>query len=203
MDDNILFSALCEEPEGTFVRNVYPFLFTVENLVLLWNKVKQFPTLMGKEIYDFESMLNFFVYEKEGSDPESKGLCVVVDEFIGIFWLTDIEWPRQASIHYTFFDRRHKGRIDLCKKAICYVFDKYKFHRLYTTVPLYASPALNFVEKIGFIKDGRLRSNTYFKNDWHDSNIYSILETEIDKLREEVPWEVVTLQTTEVKLIQG
>lgn len=202
MDDNILFTALCKEPEGTFIRNVYPFTFTIPNLQLLWSKVSQFPTLMGKEIHNLEEMVNFFVFEKENRDPEGKGLCVVVDNFIGIFWLTDIEWPRQASIHYTFFDRRHKGRIELCKKAILYVFERYKFHRLYTTVPLYASPALNFIEKIGFIKDGRLRSNTFFKNDWHDSNIYSILESEIGKLKEESSWEVATQQIIDLKLTE-
>lgn len=184
MDDNILFSSVCDEPNLTIERKVYPIQFDLPTLDKLWNRVKLFPTLMGVEVKNFGDMWNFFITELPNDEIRGKGLCVVVDDFIGIFWLTDIEWPRQASIHYTFFDRRHKGRIDLCKKAIIYVFEKYKFHRLYTTVPLYAAPALNFVEKLGFKKDGRLRSNTYFKNDWHDSNIYSILESEVDKLKE-------------------
>jgi RimJ/RimL family protein N-acetyltransferase len=175
----ILFQSVCREPEGDFLRIATPFLFTPDNINELWNKVNKFPTLMGKEINDLADMVDFFVKDHGNGSLESRGLCAQIDDLVGIFWLTDIEWPKQASIHYTFFDRRHKGRIDLCKEAIKYIFSKYKFHRIYTQVPLYARAPMKFVESIGFIKDGRLRSNTYFKGEWYDSNVYSILESEV------------------------
>lgn len=175
----VLFSSTCNEPEGEVTRKVTDFPFTPENLQRLWFRAREFNTLMGIEIKDWQDMLNFFVKEYPNGSFESRGLCVQVDDLVGIFWLTDIEWPKQASIHYTFFDRRHKGREELCKEAIKYVFSTYRFHRVYTTVPIYAKVALQFIERLGFKKEGRLRSNTLFKGQWWDANVYSILETEV------------------------
>jgi RimJ/RimL family protein N-acetyltransferase len=177
--DDVLFTSICEEPEGTVIRKVTPFLFTPDNLCRLWAAVQKFPTLMGKEVSNFDQMLDFFVKDHGDGKYEARGLCAQVDDMLGIFWLTDIEWPKQASIHYTFFDRRHRGRVDLCKSAVKYVLNKYRFHRIYTQVPLYAKSPMKFVESIGFVKDGRLRSNSFFRGEWYDSNVYSILDSEV------------------------
>jgi hypothetical protein len=121
LDGNeILFQATCEEPEGTFLRVARPLIFTPDNIGRLWEKVNKFPTLMGIEIKDLQDMLNFFVKDYGNGTLQARGLCAQIDDLQGIFWLTDIEWPKQASIHYTFFDRRHKGRVDLCKEAVKY-----------------------------------------------------------------------------------
>lgn len=176
---DVLFECICNEPEGDIIRKVTPFPFTPENLAKLWLKAKEFPTLMGKEIPTFDHMLSIFVATNDQGQHNSKGLCVQIDDLIGLFWLTDIEWPNQCSIHYTFFDRRHRGRLDLCKMAVKYIFNKYQFHRVYTQVPLYAKSILKFVEDIGFKKDGRMRSNVFFRHSWYDSNMYSILDTEV------------------------
>lgn len=179
VSSEVLFESLCEEPEGFVIRRVTPFIFSPENLERLWNKAKEFPTLMGVDIPTFDKMLNIFVHQSEDGAIKAKGLCAQIDDLTGIFWLTDIEWPVQASIHYTFFDRRHWGRIDLCKLAIKYIFSKYQFHRIYTQVPLYTKSTLKFVENIGFKKDGRLRSNVFYKGEWYDSNLYSVLAGEV------------------------
>lgn len=177
--NEVLFEVECDEPEGKVIRKVTPFVFSEENLLKLWAKVSQFPTLMGKEVRDFNDMLYMFIHFSETNEMRAKGLCCQIDDLVGIFWLTDIEWPGQASLHYTFFDRRHRGRHDLCKAAIKYVFHKYKFHRVYTQVPLYAKYVLKFVGELGFKKEGRLRSTVFHKNVWYDSNIYSILSEEV------------------------
>lgn len=179
MEEDVLFQALCKEPEGDYLRIATPLPFTPENLKALWDKVQKFPTLMGKEISSFQDMMDFFVKDHGNGLIESRGLCAQIDNLVGIFWLTDIEWPHQASIHYTFFDRRHRGRSELCKEAIKYIFHKYKFHRIYTQVPLYARSPMKFVESLGFVREGRLRSSTFFKGEWFDTNVYSILESEI------------------------
>lgn len=181
VQSEVLFTCSCNEPEGVITRVVTPFLFTPENLIKLWDKAKEFPMLMGQEIPTFDHMCAIFIHKQTNGDLVSKGLCAQIDDLVGLFWLTDIEHPKQCSLHYTFFDRRHKGRVDLCKAAIEYVLRKYQFHRIYTQVPLYAKSIISFVESLGFKKDGRIRSNVLYKGEWFDSNMYSILENEIVK----------------------
>jgi len=174
----ILFSATCDEPEGVVVRNVYSFKYSMDNLKLLWEKTKQFPVLLGHEIQTFDDFLRCFILIDTAGNIMPMGILMIVDDFVGAFILKDIDWPREASIHYTFFDRRHKGRLDLCATAIRYVFDRYNFQKLYTKIPLYAKGSLNFVEKLGLKKEGRIRNNALFRGKYYDVNYYGILKEE-------------------------
>jgi len=141
---------------------------------------------MGWEILTYDQFLEFFITPTSNrSDPDffkSKGICARVDDYVGIFWLTDINLqhpPHDASIHYTFFDRRTNGRLNLCRKAIEYVFDWYGFNRLWTQVPLFSKPTLKFVEDIGFRKEGRIRQNREYKGNKFDSNLYALTRDEV------------------------
>jgi hypothetical protein len=195
-DGSLMFQCECDEPKiGKVIRSVYRVEFTPQNLEKLYEKAKQFKHIMGWEIPSYEHFISFFLSPVEGGKFEARGLCARIDDFIGIFWLTDINYTHQpfdASIHYTFFDRRHKGRLDLCKEAIRYVFDTYQFERLWTTVPVYMyqpyvksgkrndkSSVMQFVEEIGFKKEGRLKNKAQFKGQLFDSNLYALTKDEV------------------------
>jgi RimJ/RimL family protein N-acetyltransferase len=177
--DDIVFSVICDEPEGKVLRNVRMFEFTSENLHKLYFQVTKFRTFLGVEVRTFEDMLRIFVDEGPHGEIIPKGLCLVVDDFVGIFWLTDIVGLHEASVHYTFFDRRHKGRQELCRAALNHAFSVFKFHRLWTKVPVNAVGVLFFIEQIGFTKVGRLRRSTYFRGKYYDTNVYDLLHEEI------------------------
>jgi RimJ/RimL family protein N-acetyltransferase len=169
---------LLKVPEVDIIITVRPITFTLENLKRLWEKVSQFPTLMGNEVHTQEDMMRFFVSEPIPGEFVPRGLCMVIDDFIGIFWLGDINGLMEASVHYTFFDRRHRGRVDLCKKAIEYAFRAYQFHRLFTKVPVSEVRVMAFVESLGFVKEGRLRRSTYYRSKFYDTNVYGLLREE-------------------------
>lgn len=176
----VVLHATCDEPEGRMVRSVYPLDLSIENLRTFWEKAKQFDHLFTKEIReDFTKFINMLI--KQGPDGiTSTGLFWVIDDFVGVFYLTDIQPEVDALVHYTFFDGRHRGRELLVKEMLKYIFTRYKFQRLTAEAPLYATPQLfKFAEKIGFVKEGRRRSSVPFDGDWFDMNLYGILREEV------------------------
>lgn len=176
--DGVAFTCLCSEPEGDVLRTVKEFEFNQENLIRLYYQVSKFPTFMGIEIRNINDMLRFFVTEDSNGTIIPKGLCLVIDDFIGVFWLTDIKGLHEASVHYTFFDKRHKGRVNLCKEALKFCFNRFKFHRLWTQVPFTATGVLTFIESLGFVKVGKTRRSTLYKGKFYDTVIYDLLAEE-------------------------
>lgn len=173
-----IFTAICNEPEGTVERGVYPLIFTPENLQKFWDKAKQFPTIYGMEIKDVSDFYNLFVNQSDGN-LSLNGLFWVIDDFVGVFYLTDITGT-EASVHYSFFDRRHKGRVPLVKKMLKFVFEKYKFRRINASIPLYTRPfTRHFASNIGFTLEGKKRKASFFKGDWYDVLQYGMLMEEV------------------------
>lgn len=177
---NPVISVECDEPQGKVVRSVYPMVLDRENLLQFWEKSKKYPTLFATEIKnDFSKFVNLFVADtKEGL--RAKGLLWRVDDFVGVFYMTDIEPEVDAMVHFTFFDGRIRGRDKLAREMLKWAFNKYKFQRLSVKVPLYVVPAaIHFVERIGFKKEGRIRRSALFNNNWFDTVHYGILEEEL------------------------
>src|SRR6266496_5379230 len=131
-ESKIILSAVCPEPEGKVVREVWRMPVTIENLETLWERSRIFKTLFAEEIRgDFKKFCELFLsYGAEGI--ELNGLFYVIDDFVGVFYMTDINPGVDAKAHYTFFDRRHRGRIGLVKAMLKYAFTHYGFRRLST-----------------------------------------------------------------------
>lgn len=183
IDNNtLLFQAPCyEKRSGRIIRSAYILPFTRDNLSILWQKAQKYPTLMGVEINSLEDLMRFFVEIDENGELLSKGLCAVVDDFTGIFWLTDIDEPtNSASVHYTFFDGVQRGRTELAQEALRYLFNTYKFSVLWTSVPLYAKYPLNFIERIGFKKVKREPKKASLFGVKYDIYIYEIRPEDLE-----------------------
>lgn len=177
----VILRVECDEPEGKIARSVRPLRMTKENLHTLFHKFGQFKTIIGKEFTgDFKQFCNLFLTQNPDGSVESNGIFWVVDDFVGIFYITDIQPGVDCVVHYSFFDRRHKGRIVLIKEMMKYVFTVLKFQRLTVKIPLYAKESVfHFTEKyLGFTKEGRLRRAEHFDDKWFDVNIYGLLREE-------------------------
>lgn len=186
----VLFSAICDEPDGLIEREVRKLEFTPDNLKKLWEKQRHFRTLMGREIHTFDEMVNFFMYQNPDGSFAARGLAYVIDDYVGIFWLSDIVHPAYAEVHYTFFDRRHRGRVNLVREAIKWTFSFWQLNRLYVRVGAYAPEPIHFVTKVGFKREGRLRKCMYYRGNWYDALCFGILKEEINK------WEVAETSLT-------
>lgn len=175
-----ILSVVCDEPEGNIVRNVYRFEMTPESLLEFWNKAKQFPTLFGEEIKsDAQKFIDMFFKVSTDGYVSSDSLFFLVDDFVGLFRISEAEENGNANVHYTFFDGRHRGRLGLVRSMIKWVFNEYGFHRLSVEIPNYARPGVrHFVTEIGFVYEGKKRSAALYKGERFDVNLYSLLNDE-------------------------
>lgn len=175
-----ILQVTCDEPSGKITHTVRRLILTPQNLHTFWTKARQFKTLFNQEVRDdFKKFLEVFL--RDGPNGvETNGLFWVVDDFMGLLYITDIVPECDALAEYTFFDRRTRGREPLVRAMLKYVFDKYNFNRLTVEVGVYAHPAtMKFIESVGFKNEGRKRRATLFDNKWFDVLIYGILKEEL------------------------
>lgn len=179
-----VLSAMCNEPEGAIERHVYRMLLTPNNFYKMWEKSKEYRTLFTDEINgDFKKYAEAFI-SQDPDDPDkftAHGLFWVIDDFVGVYYLTHIH-TKEATAHFTFFDRRMNGREELTKTMIKYVFDRYGFERLNVEIPAYAQrTTIVFVEKgIGAVFEGRKRKAALYKDAKFDVLQYGILREEAE-----------------------
>lgn len=177
---NKILSCDCHEPEGIVTRSIYSLELTQPNLMKFWEASRKYPTLFSSAVNDdFNKFCNLFLYVKPDGSFGSNGLFYVVDDFVGVYYLTDIMSSGDATAHYTFFDRRHRGRVDITKALMKYVFNEYHFNRLTTVVPTFAKRQTHkFVERIGFSKEGQKRNAAYYAGRLFDEMHYGLLRNE-------------------------
>jgi RimJ/RimL family protein N-acetyltransferase len=174
-----ILSVACEEPKGTVIRSVNILPITIENLKRFYDVASKFTILFGKPLTGIDDFISRFVYfDKEGT-PDLYGPIWVIDDFVGVFTLTDMT-PSDAIAHFTFLDRRFKGRLNLTKEMIKYVFETYGFNRLTVQVPLYVgNTTVKFVNELGFGYEGKKRKAALYKGNWFDVRCYGILKEEV------------------------
>lgn len=172
--------APCKEhnDEEPITRFVYPMPLSIDNLKEVWERSKEHTTLFSQEVRaDFNKFISLFV--KEGRNGiEATGLFWVVDDFVGVFYMTEI-MDHDALVHYSFFDGRFKGRAELARRMLKFAFEKFNFVRLTAVVPVYAPPALTFARLVGFSEEGRKRKAILYKDSWHDLILFGVLREEV------------------------
>ena len=86
-----------------------------------------------------------------------------------------------ALAHFNFWDRRFTGRENLIRGMMAHVMDKFNLHRITVEAGMFAAPWLpRAIEKMGFVREGRKREAIFYKDEWWDSIIYSILRHEVE-----------------------
>lgn len=180
---NWVLSHKCNEPEGDVERNVYFMPLSMETLKIFWEKSRPFKTLFNEEIRgDFHRFCEVFLELDSNGEARTKGLFWHVDDFVGVYYMNDIVINLEATVHFSFFDRRLRGRVGLTKRMLKLVFDTYNFKRLNVTIPVYASVATNFfVEKLlGFKYEGTKRLCVPFGGKLFSLKMYGLLKDELN-----------------------
>ena len=177
---------VCTDPKkGDIEYTVSPMVLTPENLNMFWEKSSKHTTLFNEEIRnDFSKFLEVFISADSSGKISSRGLFWRIDtdeeEMVGVLYLNKITPEVEALAHFSFFDKRTRGRSDLVKKMIKYVFEAYDFNRLSVEIPVYAVlPVFKFVESLGFVKEGKKRRAAFFDNKFFDVVLYGILKDEV------------------------
>ncbi len=155
----------------------------------LWEKLSKFDVLFNDFVRgDRRAFINHFIVQVDGQ-PSPAGLIWDVDD-VGIIMINDIIPYHSATAHFVFWDKRFRGREDLCRDMLKYGFETYKFRRIRVEVPLYAAKTKLAVERIGFVQEGRLRKAVLWNGDWFDVNVFSILPEDFGSPRKGLPWGV-------------
>lgn len=175
-----IFKAVCNEKDGSVERSVYPFVHSRESIQKFYEKSKDLKTIFSKEFFgDFEKFCNTFFTRDSNGKITPQGLFWLVDDYVGMFYITDIYPEIDAQCHYLFFDKKHYGREDLAKQMLKYLFDTFKFHRLSIELPNYASDTTRrFIQNIGFHYEGKKVKSAILNGVWYDSNLYGLLRDE-------------------------
>lgn len=178
-----ILSCLCSEPEGLFERTVYRMPFTHANLLRFYELACKHRVLFTDDIYgDFKTFCELFMSMDVNGNLYGNGIIWVLDDFVGVYYMTHIAPMRDAVVHYTFFDGRFRGRKEITKSMLHYAFNKYQFNRLSTEVGAYANEhVMRYVTSLGFKKEGRKRQAARYKDAWFDVLLYGILKDEVGK----------------------
>jgi hypothetical protein len=170
----------CREPEGTFNRAVTPVAISTQKLRYFYDKLKEFDVVFNDHVPNspggFASI--FVSVDPDDLTVSANGLLWEVDD-VGILYLTQIIPGLSAVAHFSFWDRRLRGRENLIREMLKLGFLKYGFQRIETRVALYATPMLGGVERIGFVKEGRARKAVQRNGEWYDVNLYAVLREEV------------------------
>lgn len=163
---------------------IFPLVFTPETIEKFWQNARQFPMIYGHKLENIDQFIDIF-FDKNGIELIPRGLFWVLnpEKFTGVFYLTDIREENEqlidANAHYTFFDRKHHGRVPLVKKMLQFWFEKYGFRRLSAEIPNFVTPqARHFAQECGFSYEGKRRKAASYKDDWFDVNLYGLLRQE-------------------------
>lgn len=159
---------------------IKPLEFTVDNLQKLYKQMTQFEVLFGREIKTTEDFLPYFMsYSHPSGDVQLNGLFWAIDDLdTGIFYMTDI-YDKEATAHFSFFDKKLYGREPLVRGMIEWAFKHYGFQRINAQMPRYISKARDFIHKCGFRQEGVKRDAAFYKGKWFDVMHYGILRKEI------------------------
>lgn len=175
-----IFSYECIEHRKPIMRSVWLMDFSLNNLSRLWERSKEHRILFSDDVNgNFHRFCSIFLsWDFEGKLTPN-GLLWVVDDFVGILFMSQIK-TREALLHFSFFDGRL--RRDISVRMIEYIFENYEFDRLNAEIVPFASPRVfNFVESLGFKKEGRKRKAIEYKGGKFDLLQYGLLREEFEE----------------------
>ena len=168
----------CVEPEGEIVRYVRFVELTMEKLLGFYDRLKEFDIVFNDDFpNDPLAFAQLFLNQNPNGSVQARGLIWEVDD-VGILYLTNIG-VKSATAHFTFWDRRVRGRHELVRAMIKYVMQEYGFERIETRAGLHTRNVFLFIKQIGFVKEGRLRKSVSYKGKLFDAYVYSLLREEV------------------------
>ncbi len=157
--------------------NWTPFICTWDSLMLVWEKLNQFPILFDDDV---RGDLSFFV-----RGMTNKGSVILATGDYGLCEITNIVPYRDCLVHLTFWDRRFKGRDTECIAGLKWAFSTLQLHRATINIVSIAHSTINFTKALGFRREGVIREKYPFKGRLLDIHIFGILRDEVFKDEEE------------------
>lgn|SRR4030067_3799013 len=149
------------------------FICTQDNLLLVWEKLNQFPILFDDDVRgNFQRFIQ---------DMTNKNSIIFLTEDYGICEFSNIVPYRDCDVHLTFWDKRFKGRDKECIIALKWLFNTLQLHRVTISVVAIAYSTINFIKALGFVREGVIRERFPYKGRLLDIHLFGILKSEVFK----------------------
>lgn len=153
--------------------NWSPFVCTWESLMMVWEKLNQFPILFDDDV---RGDLSRFI-----KDMTNKNSVIMLTGDYGICEISNIVPYRDCVIHLTFWDKRFRGRDTECQEVLRWMFSTLQLHRATIMVVAMAHSTINFIKALGFKREGVIREKYPYKGRLLDIHMFGILKSEVFK----------------------
>jgi len=110
-------------------------------------------------------------------DPAS--MFFEIGDFEGVFWLANMRLGNKAVGHIVLWDEKWKGKYQLAKEVIRFIFQLLNLQRLEAFVPTKNTKACKYAERLGFTLEGVLRRFDRYDEQYVDVAAYSLLKEEL------------------------
>jgi len=104
------------------------------------------------------------------------------DQHIGNVALGNIDYVnRNAMFSIFIYDKQYRGRglgLEATHLILDFAFDRLNLHKVYLRTSEEFAAAIKMYEKMGFVKEGVMREQSYFAGKYRDKILYSMLENE-------------------------
>lgn len=132
-----MFQARCKERDGEHLRAVRPIEPDPAWILDTWEKLQRVPNFTEGD----DNPLGSFV--------DQNNLLFQVDD-VGVILVSGLEYGKTAHVHVTFWDRRLRGRENLCKCLAELVIEIAGLKNLYTVIPESSQVVKAFAQRVGF-----------------------------------------------------
>ncbi len=140
---------------------------TVEKAVEMWNRMNDISGL-----FDDYTKGNFESFRANVESPNS--LWLETTQGDGLLYLLDIVRGLSASAHFIFWDRKLKGKEELCKAALRFAMTHIPLVKVNVFLPDYATHLNHFIKRLGFTKEGMIRRWSISNGRLFDVYVYGI-----------------------------
>lgn len=131
------FTFECQEGKELVHRSVRLFQKTMPNLLAAVSKLAEVPNFL-----DQSDLFGVFFR------PDT--IFFEVDD-VGMLGIADMQYGQSASVHITFWDKRLRGREELCQKLADWITAIANLQFVWTVVPISSRAVLAFAKRIGFV----------------------------------------------------
>lgn len=133
-----VLSVICNERGGECTRLVVEMPRDIRLWQDILRQMQTVPNFLAKS--DYENTRAFL---------DERNQFYLIDD-VGIAAVFPQRWFQAAHVHITFWDRKLRGRENLCRLLCDYVKTKYELDHLFTVIPVDSKTVLAFAKRIGF-----------------------------------------------------
>ena len=167
-----LFTAECSEGDETIVRSARPMILDSEEVVRLWFRLSKFPVMFASP-----QEANFKNFVKMLQDEYS--VLIAFDD-IGMALVSDIVPGVEARFHISFWDSKLKGREQLIRELVKWIFDVLLVRRVASPIRADAKAMRAFMKRVGLYFEGSLKNWVEKDDKLYDLHLYGGTNNEAD-----------------------